>query len=161
MALIIPKKFFLNKELHKNIRVIKSENILVAWNYPEEKRMWYDHALVKREFQNAYKLSEVAGLIGRRASVLIDWIERRLIQHPSGQEYNINNRTPKSQYWSEDDVLDLRDQIFNLTPKNKYGEPYKSFDLISRSELVAKMRGNESYYVRAEDGAYVQIWKAL
>jgi hypothetical protein len=68
---------------------------------------------------------------------------------------------PGKWMWSERDVLDLRDAIFDLAPKNKYGEPYTNFKLVNKVELQRKMRGDTSYYVKNKDGDYVKVWRAL
>lgn len=156
----IPTFFFLNKDIHKKLRVIPSENILVAWDFPEEKRVWYDYSLVRKSFQMAYKINQVSELIGRAQATLKEWLDKKIIEHPSGRIYKIHNRLPSTYYWSEDDVLNLRDQIFELAPKNKYGEPYRNFQLISRAELMAKMRGDNSLYIRSESGEFIKVWKA-
>lgn len=149
--------------MHKKLSVIRAQNILVAWNYPEEKRLWYDYSLVRKEYQHAYKIQEVAELVGRTAHTLRVFWDNGLIQQPSGQVYRIQSRKPSSYYWSEDDVLDLRDHLYEFLPKNKHGEPYKgkSRELLSKAELLAKMRGDSSYYVKSESGEYVKVWKAL
>lgn len=157
----VPTYFFLDDVLHKKLRVIVSENVLVAWNYPDEKRLWLDHSWVKKNYQKAYKLVQVAELIGRSKNSLADLLDRKLVRHPSGKAYRIHNRMPSTTYWSEDDVLDLRDQLYALTPKNKYNEPYRGFKLISKAELLAKMRGDSGLYVKNEEGEFVKIWKAI
>jgi len=160
-TLEVPTFFFLNSDLHKKIKTIKSENILIAWDYPNESRIHYDFSLVKANYQAAYKIKEVAGLIGIVEKRIRSLLDRKLVQHPSGRSYTIHNRKPNTYYWSEDDVLDLRDQLYNLVPKNKYGEPTRKYDLISRAELLSKMRGDQSYYVKSEDGRYIKVWKAV
>jgi hypothetical protein len=63
--------------------------------------------------------------------------------------------------WSEQDILNLRDTIFELAPKNKYGEPYANFKLISKADLLSKMREGTSLYVKNEAGEYIKVWRAL
>lgn len=133
----------------------------MAWNYPNESRIWYDCSLVRKEFQMAYKLRQVGELLGRVENTLKAWMHNGIIHHPSGRIYKIHNRLPSTYYWSEQDVLDLRDQIYEMTPKNKHGEPYRNFQLPSRADLLAKMRGDNSYYVKSDNGEYVKVWKNL
>jgi len=63
--------------------------------------------------------------------------------------------------WSEDDVLTLREDFYELAPKDKYGDPHRTFKLVSKSELLSKMHEDISYYVKNESGDYVRVWKAL
>ncbi len=160
MAELIPNYFFLDKNLYKKIRVVKSEGYVVTWSYTDERRMRFNYASVRREAIKAFNLDEVSKLIDKPKSVILSYIQRNLADQPSGRLYSIKNKKPGKWMWSEQDVLDLRDAIFDMAPKNKYGEPYANFRLVSKAELLSKMRDNTSYYVRNENGEFVQIWRA-
>ena len=75
--------------------------------------------------------------------------------------YAIATRRPGAVYWSEDDLLDMRSELFAIAKKNVYGEPYAGFKLISEAELVHKIRGGESYYIKNKDGEFVKVWRAI
>lgn len=152
--------FFLNKEIHKRLLEIPSENVLVAWNFPQEKRIWYDRTHVKREYGNAYMLKEVASLLNEKEYAILQYIKRGIISRPF-KVYEIESRRPKKFLWSEEEILVIRDTLYDLAPKNKYGEPEKRLKLISKGELLAKMRKDNSYYVRGEDGSFVKVWKNI
>lgn len=161
MATQIPTFFFLDGELYKKIRIVRSENILVAYSFSQEKRMWFNYQQSLRNYQRAYKTKQVAELIEKSEAYINDLIKRNLIDRPSGVSYAIANRRPGPVYWSEDDVLNLRSNLFALARKNKYGEPYKNFKLISEAELLHKMRGGEEYYIRDDKGNFVKVWRAI
>jgi len=160
MADLVPNYFFLKDKLYKKLRVVKSEDYIVAWSYEDEMRMRFNYSSVRREASKAYSLDEVSDLIGRRKSVLLSYLRRNLIDPPSGRLYSIKNKVPGKWMWSEQDVLDLRDAIFEMAPKNMYGEPRVNFKLVSKAELLSKMREDTAYYVKNEQGEFVKVWRA-
>lgn len=157
---LVPSYFFLDEKLYKKIRVVKSENYVVAWSYEDEKRVWITYSVVRREATKAYKLSEVSKLIDKQSSKILSYVKRNLVNQPSGRLYTIKNRRPGEWMWSEADILDLRDSLFELAPKNKYGEPYSNLKLISKAELLTKMRKDTTLYVKNEDGDFIKVWRA-
>ena len=161
MAIQIPKMFFLDGNLHQNISVIRSENILVAWNYPKEERCHYNYQQVRRRYQYAFNLREVSELIEKPVDKLKKLIRNNIVSRGSGSSYTIATRRPGPVYWSEDDLLDLRSELFAIAKKNAYGEPYAGFSLISEAELTHKIRGGESYYIKNKDGEFVKVWRAI
>lgn len=161
MVTQIPTFFFLDEKLHKKIRVVKSENLLVAHSYEDEKRVWFNYQQSLRNFQHAYRTKKVAELIEKSEVYINDLIKRNLIDRPTGISYAIATRRPGPVYWSEDDVLNLRANLFALARKNKYGEPYSNFKLISEAELLHKMRGGEAYYIKDENNNFVKVWRAV
>lgn len=157
---LIPSYFFLGNKLHKKIRVVKSENYVVAWSYEDERRMRFNYVSVRQEAIKAFDVTEVAKLIEKPRAVVLSYLQRNLIDYPSGRLYSINSKKPGKWMWSEQDVLDLRETIFEMAPKNKYGEPYTNFKLVSKAELLSKMREDTSYYVRNQQGEFIQVWRA-
>lgn len=161
MATQIPNYFFLDGKLYKLIRVVKNENMLVIWGFEEESRMWFNYQQTLKRFQKAFTLQEVAKLIDKKITYLKVMMERNLISRGSGTSYSIATRRPLTVYWSEDDVFNLRSELFALAKKNKYGEPYANFNLVSEAELLTKMRGGESYFIKDKDGQFVKVWRAI
>jgi hypothetical protein len=157
---LVSNYFFLDEKLYKKIRVVKTEDYVVAWSYEDEKRVWINYSIVRRNGSKAYDLSEVSKLIDMKKVDILSYINRRLVDPPSGRLYTIKNRVPGKWMWSEKDILDLRQSLFELAPKNKYGEPYTSTKLISKPELLSRIRKDVSFYVRNENGEFVKVWRA-
>lgn len=153
--------FFLDGNLHQKISMIPSENILVAWNYPREERSHYNYQQVRRRYQRAFDIKQVAELTEQSLDRLKKLIKNNILSRGSGSSYTIATRRPGPVYWSEDDLLDLRSEMFAIAKKNAYGEPYAGFKLISEAELVHKIRGGESYYIKNDDGEFVKVWRAV
>lgn len=161
MATQIPKMFFLDGELNQKIRTIPSENILVAWNYPREERSHYNYQQVRRRFQHAFDVKEIAELLDEPLLKIKKLVKNNILSRGSGVSYTIATRRPSKVYWSEDELLQLRSEIFAMAKKNSYGEPCANFKLISEAELIHKIRGGESYYVKNKDGEFVKVWRAI
>lgn len=161
MATPVPKMFFLDGNLHQKIKTILSENILVAWNYPREERSHYNYQQVRRRFQNAFDIKEVAELLDEPILKIKTLVRNNILSRGSGASYTIATRRPSTVYWSEDDVLDLRNEMFAIAKKNEYGEPIGNFKLISEAELLHKIRGGESYYIKNKDGEFVKVWRVV
>jgi hypothetical protein len=156
---LLPNYFFLDKKLYRKIRVVKTENYVVAWSYDDERRMRFNYSSVRREAAQAFALPEVSKLIDKPKSLILSYLRRNLIDYPSGRVYSTRNKKPGKWMWSEQDVLDLREAIFEMAPKNKYGEPYANFKLVSKSELLSRINKDTSYYVKADDGDFIKIWR--
>lgn len=161
MATQVPRMFFLDGDLHKKLSVIVSENILVAWNYPREERSHYNYQQARKRFQAAFDIKEAAELLEQPLLKLKTLVKNNILSRGSGVSYTIANRRPSTVYWSEDDLLNMRSEMFAIAKKNKYGEPYAGFTLISEAELTHKIRGGESYYVKNKNGDFVKVWRAI
>lgn len=157
---LIPDYFFLDDKLYKKIRLIKSENYIVAWSYEDEKRVWLNYSIVRRHGGKAYTIHELSKLIDKPVTVILSYVKRNLLDRPSGRIYKISNRAPGQFMWSEADILNLRETWMDLMPKNKYGEPYKNVEFVSKAEILSRMRNDASFYVRNENGDFVKVWRA-
>lgn len=117
--------------------------------------------MVRREFQKAYTLIETAELIDRKPKEIQMFLKNKLIDKPSGMEYAIASRRPTRLLWSEDDVLELRDRMYELLPKMKDGFPNPNAKLSSKAEILEKMNGDISYYIKNADGEHMKVWRAV
>ena len=161
MATPIPKMFFLDGSLHQKVKTIPSENILVAWNYPREERSHYNYQQARRRFQHAFDVKQAADLLEEPLVKIKRLVINNILSRGSGVSYTIATRRPSTVYWSEDELLDMRAELFAIAKKNVYGEPYAGFKLISEAELLYKIRGGESYYIKNDDGEFVKVWRAV
>lgn len=153
--------FFLDGNLHQKIKTIPSENILVAWNYPREERSHYNYQQARRRFQCAFDVKQAAELLEQPLIKMKKLVKNNILSRGSGVSYAIATRRPSTVYWSEDELLDLRSELFAIAKKNVYGETYANFKLISEAELLHKIHGGESYYVKNKDGEFVKVWRAI
>jgi len=152
--------FYLNGLLHKVLRRSRAENLLVAWNYLEEKRVAYNLTDVNKNKQHAYPISEVVKLIGKHEDTIKWHLYRGNLKFPQ-QSYSLNgNKTPGKYYWSEDDVRHMHD-FFKTVHR---GRPRKDGmitpgDMPSRAELEAMINQENILYIKNNDGEFVPVWK--
>jgi hypothetical protein len=161
LAEFLPSLFFLNKKLHKRLRIVRSEDLAITFCYPDEKQVHYMYSMLRKQFQYAYNMEQVARLVRRPKPELQKLLRNKLIDRPSGFEYSLQTKQPRHWRWSQDEVLELRDRLYDLAPKQKDGFPESRFILASKSELLEAMNGDASYYVRNAEGDYIKVWRAI
>lgn len=144
--------FFLNGKIHKVLRSNRSKDELIAWCYPDKKRMLYSYSQVKKYMENAYSTVEVAKILDRHKVTVEDYILEGKIKTPQ-RIYPISN--PESSWskfmFSESDIMDLHQFILD----SGYSK-----DLPSRNELKALLKNNIILYTKVEEGKFVPVWKA-
>lgn len=152
--------FYLNGELHRTLKRSRAEDLIVAWNYRQGKRVAYSLQDVLKRRQHAYLVSQVAKIIGRHE----DTIKRHLyagdIKFPE-QAYSLNGKhTPGRYYWSEDDIRELH----NFFKTVHRGRPRRDGtitigDMPSKAELEALINNEVVLYAKNEDGTFYPVWK--
>ena len=144
--------FFLNGKVHKVIRSARPRDEMIAWCYPDQKRMLYSYSLVEKNMENAYPLKDVAKLLNRHKVTVEEYILAGKIKEPQ-KVYPISN--PESKWFkfmmSESDILDLHQFILDAGYLR---------DLPSRAELKAILKHNLILYTKTNDGSFVPVWKA-
>ena len=144
--------FFLNGKVHKVIKSARAKDELIAWCYPDGKRMLYSYSLVERNMENAYPIKDVAKLLNRHKVTVEEYILAGKIKEPQ-KVYPISN--PTSTWFkfmmSESDILDLHQFILDAGYLR---------DLPSRAELKAILKHNLILYTKTNDGSFVPVWKA-
>lgn len=144
--------FFLNGKVHKVIKSARPKDELIAWCYPDKKRMLYSYNLVEKNMENAYALKDVAKLLNRHKVTVEEYILAGKIKEPQ-KVYPISN--PESKWFkfmmSESDILDLHQFILDAGYMR---------DLPSKTELKAILKHNLILYTKTTDGSFVPVWKA-
>lgn len=143
--------FFLNNKIHKVIKLSRARDELIAWCYPDKKRVLYSYSEVKKYKENAYTIKEVGKLLNKHKVTIEDYILDGKIKIPQ-RIYPIGN--PSSRWskfmLSESDILDLHQYILDVGyTKN----------IPSRTELVALLKQNIILYTKTDTG-FVPVWRA-
>lgn len=145
--------FFLNDKIHKVLSASRSKDELIAWCYPDKKRVLYPYSQVKKYMKQAYTLVQVASMLNRHRVTVQDYIlDEKIISpqkiYPIGRPDSVN----WSQYmFSEEDILDLHQHILDSG---------HSSEIPSKSELLAILKNNLILYTKTEDGKFIPVWKA-
>ena len=143
--------FFLNNKLHKVIKLSRAKDELVAWCYPDKKRVLYAYSQVKKYKENAYSIKQVGQLLNKHKITIEDYILNGKIKTPQ-RIYPISN--PNSEWskfmLSESDILDLHQYIIDVGYTK---------DIPSRAELTGLLKQNIILYTKTDTG-FVPVWKA-
>lgn len=150
-----PKKFlyfFLNGKVHKVLKRSRARDELIAWCYPDKKRVLYSYALVEKNMQNAYSLKQAGELLNRHKVTIEDYILAGKIREPQ-KVYPISkpDSTWNKFMVSESDILEIHQFIID--------DGY-SKNVPSRAELQALLKHNMILYTKSSEGNFVPVWKA-
>ena len=144
--------FFLNGKVHKVIKSSRAKDELIAWCYPDKKRVLYSYSQVQKNMENAYSLKDAGVLLNRHKVTLEEYILAGKTKEPQ-KVYPISN--PDSKWFkfmfSESDILDIHQFILDAGYLR---------DLPSRTELKAILKHNLILYTKTTDGSFVPVWKA-
>jgi hypothetical protein len=145
--------FFLNGKIHKVLKASRSKDELIAWCYPDKKRVLYSYSQVNKYMENAYTMTQVGSILNKHKVTIQDYILDGKIKAPQ-KVYPISN--PDHQNWSkymfsESDILDLHQFILDSG---------HSTDMPSKNELYAILKNNLILYTKTEEGKFVPVWKA-
>jgi hypothetical protein len=153
--------FFLNEELHHQIRTHRGKDLLVAWNYPKRQKVTLNYTDVKRRKKKAFTTKEVTQLIGRNRISVQRTIDRGHIAPPQ-YSYSLETGRKKEYWWSEADIMGLLDYFANLSigRPRKDGQLIHTYeDLPTPRELRALINDEDVMYVRRGED-FVPTWRA-
>jgi hypothetical protein len=144
--------FFLNDKLHKVLKSSRSKDEIIAWSYPDKKRMLYSYSQVNKYMDNAYSTTQVAALLNKHKVTIEDYILEGKIKAPQ-KVYPIGNPESKwSKYmFNQSDILDIHQFILDAG---------HSKEVPSKTELMALLKHNMILYTKTEEGNFVPVWKA-
>ena len=143
--------FFLNSKIHKVLNYSRAKDELIAWCYPDKKRVLYSYSQVTKNMENAYSTKQVADLLNKHKVTIEDYILDGKIKYPQ-KVYPIGNTDSSwSKFmFSESDILDIHQFIL---------ESGYSKNMPSKNELRALLKHNMILYTKTDTG-FVPVWKA-
>ena len=86
--------FFINGKIHKVIKSTRAKDELIAWCYPDKKRMLYSYHLIEKNMENAYSVKDAAALLNRHKVTVEEYILAGKIKEPQ-KVYPISNPESK------------------------------------------------------------------
>lgn len=155
--------FFVDGKLHKVLAINKGADLLWAYSFADCERRMYSLSTVKRTMQRAYKLSEVAKMLGMHPISIKRAIERGDIERPQ-RSWNIVDDTYKdiryAYQMSEDEVYKTHDffSTYHMGRPRKDGWATRK-GLITRKDLRALMNNGTIMYMETDDGTMIPVWK--
>lgn len=152
--------FFYQGKLCKKIHIHRPNNIITAWNYPDAVLEKYVYSDVRKNGEQAFSTRQVGQMIGRtpktiKLAVTDGWVKRPQVTYGFDE-----NRNEFAFYWSEKDILELRDYLSTV----HRGRPRKDGmvtpqHLPTAAELRAQIRQGTVFYVKVGD-EFVPTWQA-
>ncbi|MFZ9740609.1 MAG: hypothetical protein ACO3DP_01320 [Candidatus Nanopelagicaceae bacterium] len=144
--------FFLNEKIHKVIKLSRSKDEVIAWCYPDRKRVLYSYSLVNKNMGKAFTVAEAASILNKHKITLMDYILEGKVRVPQ-KIYSISD--PDNKRWSkymlsESDILDIHQHILDSG---------HSKEVPSKNELMALLKHNIILYTKTDSG-FVPVWKA-
>lgn len=144
--------FFLNDKVHKIIKAHRAKDELIAWCYPDKKRVLYSYSQVEKNAETAYTVKQVAEMLGKHKVTIENYILQGKVKEPT-KIYPIGN--PESAWnqfmLNEADIMDLHEFIANVG---------YSKNLPSKAELRGILKHNLILYTKSSEGNFVPVWKA-
>lgn len=153
--------FYLNGNLHKSLHINRSADKIVAWCYPEQRRVAYTYSDVKKYKEPAFTTKEVAEMLMRSKKTIEHAILAGSIEPPQ-YTYGINETKKKYKYmWDEKHIMDAHAYFMTI----HFGRPRKDgiispMPLPTVRELRAMIRQEEPLYVKTADGEFLPVWRA-
>lgn len=155
-----PKYFFLEGLLYRHQHINRGEDILIAWCYPQAKRVALTYSFARSKKEPAFTTKEVAVMLNRSADRIKRAILSGNIERPQ-QTYGIDeNKNGYKFMWSEKDIINAHEYFSTV----HVGRPRRDgiitpAPLPTLRELRALIRQEEVLYVKSGD-AFVPVWKA-
>jgi hypothetical protein len=145
--------FFLNDKIHKVLKSSRSKDEMIAWCYPDKKRVMYSYSQVKKNMETAYTVVEVASMLNKHRVTIQEYILNEKVAIPQ-KIYPIGQ--PDSENWSQymfnqKNILDIHQHILDSG---------HSKEIPSKAELQALLKNNLILYTKTEEGKFVPVWKA-
>lgn len=152
--------FFVNKNLHKVLRISRGEDLVVAWNYPEGKRVAYVWSDLQNNMQHAYSISSVSKILNRHHAIIKKHIKSGAVREIQ-RTYSLDERKALGVYYmSEDDIRELHAYLLTVSigrPRND-GQVVTS-GLPTKAELEAILRHETVLYVKTDQGEFSPVFK--
>jgi len=145
--------FFLNDKVHKVLRSSRSKDEMVAWCYPDRKRVMYSYSQVRKHMENAYTIVEVSEMLNKHRVTIQDYIlEGKVATPPKIYPISEPDSTKWSKYmFSQKHILDVHQHILDSG---------HSAEIISKAELLGLFKNNFILYTKNDEGNFIPIWKA-
>lgn len=152
--------FYLNGILHKTLQTKRSDDMMIAWNYEEGKRVAYVLSDVYSRRQKAYTVPQTAKILCRHVDSIKRHFRQGNIKRPD-MAYSLDGqKIPKRGFYNEEDIREMYDFFKNI----HIGRPRKdgqinNRDYMSKAELEALLRNEKILYTKVDDDTFAPVWK--
>jgi hypothetical protein len=154
--------FFLDGNLHYNLKITRATDTILTWCYPLRKRMIYNYSDVLRRHKPAFSTREVSEMIERHRDRIEIAIQSGGIKTPQ-YTYSLSGGEKKlyRYMWSDENIMELHDYFLNVhRGRPRADGKVTPGNMPSKAELRAKIASDEVLYRKDEDGNLVPVWRA-
>lgn len=153
--------FFLNGKLHKRLRIVRAEDSIETWCYPDKRRVAYTYSDVKKNMEYAYSTAQVAEMLGKSVETVKNAVYSGGIEEPAIMYTLTQTKHKHAWRWNEKMIMDLHTYMLSV----HRGRPRKDGRITPQKlptarELRAMIRQEQILYIRNPDGTFVPTWKA-
>lgn len=112
----------------------------------------------QRLYKKAFTIAKAAKLMNVKPGKIHELFDKKEYPWPE-KSYDLSTFRPKTAFINEENMLEIRQLLWDLLPKNRYGIPYND-DMTSEDELINAMRlQDQRDYVKV-DGDMIRIFRA-
>jgi hypothetical protein len=151
--------FYLEGKLYRKIRVLRGQDIMMAWSYEDEATVKLPYSYVQKKRRPTFTPTQAAQMLGRNRLHINRLYSWGVVPKPKQATPMGNPTSPQARYrLSEDDVYALHQYFATSIHAKKYDT--SAGPLPTRRELAAMMKYEKITYVMTPDGEFVPNWKA-
>jgi hypothetical protein len=153
--------FFLDDKLYKALHRNRADDVIIVWDYEQEKRVAFSLTDVYKRRQHAYTVSETAKMLNRSVDTIKRYWRAGEIRKPY-RTYSLDGQhRPNKYFFTEKEVRELQ-EFFKTVHR---GRPRKDglitpSNIPSVAELEALIRNEKVLYAKNAEGEFVPVWKA-
>lgn len=153
------KIYFLNGDLVRVHHLNKSNGIMSVYNINKGQ---IESCLIgdfKKNRKRAYTVTDTAQLVNRHKKSIARLIKLERIPVPTGQSLNKERGWQIRAWYSEDQVMEIRDILATYTQGRPRKDGLINNDITpTRQELTRRMGDGILTYTRTEDGRFIPVW---
>jgi len=154
------KEFFLDGKMYKTLRVDRTHDELLAWEFDTRRRVVLSYSYVQHNREKTYNIHEVSEMLNRSKKYIWNlWYNGEI---PARTYHSIATNRPYGLRWSPSDIM----EAWEFFASKHYGRPRKDgavipYKLPSKRELRAMLNQETIlYYKDSKTGEFKPTWKA-
>lgn len=155
---MVPNFFFVDDKLYEKIKIVRSDDSIVAWDFADERRVWLPRRLTLDKLEQAFKVSQAARILRSKSRDVRMALDSGELNAPA-QSYSLDDFSPGYKFVKESDMYALRDYLWDMLPKNRLGIPHRD-NMPSEHELEYIMKTRDKRYFMQEEDGVVRIFRS-
>lgn len=152
--------FYLNGELHRNLRINRPANTIKAYNFTQGKTVTYVYSDVKKMHEKAFTSTEVAAMVNRSWRRIMKFIADGEIIPPQHVYVPDEPDRVVKYMWREKDIMQLHAYLLTVhRGRPRHDGEITPGKMPTATELRAMIRQEAILYVKRGD-EFIPTWRA-